>query len=84
VLTTLYKQRHEGQDTGLNELIGSVLNKPLPLPGQEPPLPEPAATAADGTGGTTTSPTTPAGGTAKPVATPTPKPTPAAQKPPRT
>jgi len=57
VLTTLYKQRHEGQETGLNEMIGSVLSKPLPLPGQEPPLPTPAASASDGTGAAVT-PTT--------------------------
>ena len=86
VLTTLYKQRHEGQETGLNELIANVLSKPLPLPGQEPPLPTPATPAADGANGAgaATTPTTPAAGTtAKPAATPTPKPTPAAQKPPR-
>lgn len=91
VLTTLYKQRHEEKETGLNEYIASVLNKPLPLPGQEPPLPTPAAPAADGANGTgaatTTTTTTPAAGTtpAKPAATTTPviKPAPAAQKPPR-
>lgn len=86
VLATLYKQRHEGQETGLNELIANVLSKPLPLPGQEPPLPTPATPAVSGANGTgaATTPTTPAAGTmAKPAATPTPKPTPAAQKPPR-
>lgn len=86
VLTTLYKQRHEGQETGLNEYIASVLNKPLPLPGQEPPLPTPATPAVSGANGTgaATTPTTPAAGsTAKPAATPIPKPAPAAQKPPR-
>jgi hypothetical protein len=96
VLATLYKQRHEGQETGLNELIAGVLNKPLPLPGQEPPLPTPPASAADGANGTgaaTTPNTTTSGTTAKPAApptskptpavTPTPKPTPAVQKPPR-
>ncbi len=96
VLTTLYKQRHEGQETGLNELIANVLSKPLPLPGQEPPLPTPAtntdgttgaATPASGTpakpAGTTATPAN--GTTAKPAATPTPtpKPAPAAPKPPR-
>src|SRR5215207_10020280 len=86
VLTTLYKQRHEGQETGLNELIANVLSKPLPLPGQEPPLPTPATSTADGANGTgsATTTTSPAAGTpAKPAASPTPKPTPAAQKPPR-
>jgi hypothetical protein len=87
VLETLYKQRHDGQTTGLNEMIAAVLNKPLPLPGQEPPLPTPPATTTGANGnGTAATPTTPAGGTApaKPAATPTPtvKPTPAAQKPP--
>lgn len=75
VLTTLYKQRHEEKETGLNEYIASVLSKPLPLPGQEPPLPAPTTPAADGTNGTgaATTPTTPAAGmTAKPAATPTP------------
>jgi hypothetical protein len=93
VLTTLYKQRHDGQETGLNEL--------LPLPGQEPPLPSPAATTSGANGtGTGTMTTTPAAGTApakstaapaagtapvKPAATPAPttKPAPAGQKPPR-
>src|SRR5215207_4902890 len=88
VLETLYKQRHEGQVTGLDALISSVLTKPLPLPGQEPPLPTPATSAADGANGAgaAATPTTPAAGTtAKPAATPTPKPTPTptAQKPPR-
>jgi hypothetical protein len=89
ILETLYKQRHEGQVAELNNLINNVLSKPLPLPGQEPPLPTPASTASDGNGtGGTATPTTPAGGTApaKPAATPTPtpaKPAPAAQKPPR-
>jgi len=86
VLTTLYKQRHEEKETGLNEYIASVLNKPLPLPGQEPPLPTPPASTsngADGTGAATTTTTPASGTTAKPAATPTPTPKPAAQKPPR-
>lgn len=86
VLAALYKQRHEGQETGLNEMIGGVLGKPLPLPGQEPPLPTPPATTTgtNGAAGATTSPTTPAAGTtARPATTPTPAPKPAAQKPPR-
>ena len=83
VLTTLYKQRHEGQETGLNELIAGVLSKPLPIPGQEPaPTVAPASTnGTNGTNGTTpATPTQPASTTttppaAKPAATP--------QKPPR-
>lgn len=69
VLTNLYKQRHEGQETGLNELIAGVLNKPLPIPGQEPaPTPAPSSSSgANGAAGGATS-TTPAGATAKPAA----------------
>jgi hypothetical protein len=77
VLETLYKQRHEGQPTGLNEMIAGVLNKPLPLPGQEPPLPTPpSTTGANGTAtpATTTTPTS---------TTPPAKPATPAQKPPR-
>ncbi len=29
-LTDFYKFRHEGSDAGLNELIASVLSRPLP------------------------------------------------------
>lgn len=79
VLTTLYKQRHEGQETGLNELIGSVLNRPLPIPGQEP-TPAPTPSAANGTTGAAPAGTTqPASGTPAPA----PKPVAAGQKPPR-
>jgi hypothetical protein len=68
VLTSLYKQRHEGQETGLNELIASVLSKPLPIPGQEPaPTATPAtSTGANGANGTMTS--APAGATTQPAA----------------
>jgi hypothetical protein len=62
VLTNLYKQRHDNSDAGLNELIASVLNKPLPIPGQEPP-PTVAPSSSSGTTGTD-------GTTAKPAATP--------------
>ena len=79
-LETLYKQRHEGQATGLNEMISGVLSKPLPLPGQEPPLPTPpATTGANGTSTPATNTTTPASSTTPPAAKPTPTP----QKPPR-
>jgi hypothetical protein len=77
VLTTLYKQRHEGQEAGLNEMIASVLNKPLPLPGQEPPLPTPPSTT--GANGTATPATT----TTTPASTTTTKPPASTQKPPR-
>lgn len=77
VLTALYKQRHDNSDAGLNDLIASVLNKPLPIPGQEPPptvTPSSSSgtTGTDGHGTTTTTGTTPpANGNAKPAATPT-------------
>jgi hypothetical protein len=93
ILTNLYKQRHEGQEAGLNELIGKVLSTPVPLPSQDPAYtPPPAATNGTTSNGMTpagTTATTPASGTttAKPAATatPTPAPKPAtpAQKPPR-
>ena len=60
-LTTLYKQRHDNSDAGLNEFIASVLNKPLPIPGQEP---APTATPSSSSGTTGTDGTTqPATGT---------------------
>jgi hypothetical protein len=31
VLTTFYKQRHDNSEAGLNELIATVVNKPLPM-----------------------------------------------------
>ena len=87
VLTNLYKQRHENSEAGLNELIASVLNKPLPMPGQDPaPTAAPASSSgANGTNGaaTTTQPATatqpaanttakPATTTARPASTTTP------------
>lgn len=63
-LTNLYKQRHDGKEDGLNELIASVLNKPLPIPGQEPP-PTTTPSSSSGTTGTDGN-----GTTAKPAATP--------------
>ena len=92
VLTNLYKQRHENSEAGLNELIASILNKPLPIPGQEPaPTAVPSSTSGmSGTNGAaTTQPASaqPAGATAKPAAstntTPAPKPATPAQRPPR-
>ncbi|HVF66903.1 MAG TPA: hypothetical protein VM914_04525 [Pyrinomonadaceae bacterium] len=75
-LTTYYKARHEDKEDGLQELIASVLSKPLMLPGQEPTtLPAPATSAvpstngAPKTGATTPAATTPANGT-KPAASP--------------
>lgn len=94
VLTNLYKQRNEGKEDGLNELIANVLSKPLPIPGREPAPTPSAANGVNGNGVTTTpagaaTTTTPAAGTApaKPAATTTPapatKPATPAQKPPR-
>jgi hypothetical protein len=78
-LTTIYKQRHDNSDAGLNELIANVLSKPIMLPGQEPaPTPPASTTGANGDGVKATTPaagttTTPASGTtAKPAATPAP------------
>jgi hypothetical protein len=76
-LTNLYKQRHEGSEAGLNELIAGVLSKPLPIPGQEPPPTvtpsnSSGATGTDGSKPATTPATTPA---TKPATTPTPTPT---------
>jgi hypothetical protein len=93
-LATFYKQRHDGKEDGMNELIAGILAKPIMLPGQEPkPAPPADATGANGTGGATAPATQPAatqptaGATAKPASTTTsapaakPAPTP---KPPRT
>jgi hypothetical protein len=86
-LSTFYKQLHDGSETGMNELVAGILSKPIMLPGQEPPPPAPATSAADGTNGAGAAATTPAGGTtpAKPAATPTatPKPATPSPKPPR-
>jgi hypothetical protein len=95
VLTALYKQRHENSEAGLNELIASVLNKPLPIPGQEPaPTAAPASSSSvSGTNGTAPAATqpassAPAGATAKPASsttttTPAAKPAATTPKPPR-
>jgi hypothetical protein len=74
-LTTYYKARHEDKEDGLQELIASVLSKPIMLPGQEPTtLPAPASSSAvsgtDGAVKPAATTTTPANG-AKPAATTT-------------
>ena len=81
-LATFYKQRNDGKEDGLNELVANVLSKPLMLPGQEPAPPAPAPPSTTGTNGTATPATTPAGTTTTPAST-TPKPAPTPQKPPR-
>ena len=86
-LSTFYKQLHDGKEDGMNELVAGILAKPVMLPGQEPAPPAPATSSADGANGAAgaATTTTPASGatTAKPAATPTPAPKPAAVKPPR-
>jgi hypothetical protein len=78
-LTAYYKARHEDKEDGLPQLVATVLNTPLMLPGKEPTtLPPPATSSAvSGTDGamkpTTTPATQPAAGNgAKPAATTTP------------
>jgi hypothetical protein len=75
-LTTFYKQRHDNSDAGLNELVASVLSKPVMLPGQEPALTAPPATSSGTDGATVTGTATGQpvanGTTAKPSASPTP------------
>ena len=74
-LTRYYKQRHEDKEDGLQQLIASVMNTPIMLPGQEPAPAQPAtsSSAVTGTDGAvkpaTPAATTPANG-AKPAATP--------------
>jgi hypothetical protein len=82
-LSTWYKYRNGGQDTGLNELIASVLSKPLPPePTPLTTLPAAATTSAPAAGGApattsgttttmapTTTPATAAANSAKPAAT---------------
>ncbi len=93
-LATFYKQRHDGQETGLNELIAGILSKPIMLPGQEPaPVASPASSSgtngANGTAPATTQPASAqpaAGTTAKPASTtttPAAKPATTTPKPPR-
>lgn len=88
-LTELYKFRNNKSDAGLNEMIASVMSKPLP------PAPTPLTTLPEATPATST---TPASGTpigtgngpaapatnAKPVSTPPTTPATTAPKPPTT
>lgn len=72
-LTELYKFRHNGTDTGLTEMLASVLSKPLPpVPTPLTTLPDAPATTtpasgSTGTGGTTST----TGATTTPAATKT-------------
>jgi len=80
-LSTFYKQLHDGQETGMNELVAGILNKPIMLPGQEPaPAAAPSSSSsANGANGAAT-PTQPASTT---TTTPAAKPAATPQKPPR-
>jgi hypothetical protein len=74
-LTNYYKARHEDKEDGLQELIATVMSKPLMLPGQEPTtLPTPSTssqvTGTDGSVKPAATATTPANGV-KPAATTT-------------
>lgn len=62
LLTTYYKYRNNGSDTGLKELIASITSRPLPKPG-EPVLPAIVPQAAPTTPSSTASPTQPSGST---------------------
>jgi hypothetical protein len=83
-LTKWYKFRNNGSDTGMSELVASILSKPLPpepTPLTSLPQSTPAATPANSSGApgmngngttraSTTTGTTPAGSTANKTATP--------------
>jgi len=87
-LSTWYKYRHNQSDNGLNELIASVLSKPLPPePTPLTSLPAAASTTSTPTSATTTTTapttttTTAAASSAKPAASTTSTTTPAKPKP---
>jgi tetratricopeptide (TPR) repeat protein len=71
-LTELYKFRHAGQETGLNELIASVMSKPLPpLPTPITTLPTPpAATTPSSVGATNNGSAAAPGAAAAPATVP--------------
>jgi hypothetical protein len=87
-LTELYKSRHDGADTGLNEMIASITTKPLLIttPVTTAPAPSIPAGTGDGNGSakppTTMTPMAPAPTTTTRPAQPAPTPTPATKKPP--
>ena len=97
-LTTWYKFRNNGSDTGMNELVAGILSKPLPpeptpltsLPPQSTPAATPAnSSGAPQTNGNGTTPasttpgTTPGGTTANKTTTPATGTKPAPTKPDR-
>jgi tetratricopeptide (TPR) repeat protein len=69
-LTELYKFRHNNSDAGLNEMIASVMSKPVPpVPTPLTTLPAaPATSTTPATGNTSTAGSTAAPGTAAPSA----------------
>lgn len=72
-LTELYKFRHNSSDAGLNELIASVMSKPLPpkpTPLTTLPVTTPATSTTPGSGTTSTASSVPAPGAAVPAAAP--------------
>lgn len=77
LLTTYYKYRNNGSDTGLKELIAGITAKPLPKPGETvaPMTPASTTTPTQPSGTTSTPPsntTTTPSTTAKPAATTAP------------
>jgi len=71
-LTTWYKFRHKDSDAGLNELITSVMSKPLPSePTPLTTLPAATTTTTTPVSGTATGSGNGAAAAGKPVATPT-------------
>lgn len=74
-LTPLYKFRHEGNDTGLNEYIAGILAKPLPTGAITTPTGTASTTTPPSTSQTTTGGTTTPAGTAGTATTPATTPT---------
>jgi len=71
-LATWYKYRHEKSDAGMNEMVASILTKPLPPEPTPltslPPSSTPAATPASGNGSTGANPAAGTGATTTNVA----------------
>jgi hypothetical protein len=81
VLTGLYKDRNKSE-AGLNEMIASILTKPIPdIPTPLTSLPTPAPSSTPGTAGSGGAQNGAAGNGATGSAKPAPSPTPGAKKP---
>lgn len=65
LLTTFYKFRNNGSDTGLKELIASITSRPLPKPGEPvmPPIVPQAPTTTPASTGSPTQPSATTSGT---------------------